>query len=370
MKALGIVFSNLHDNNISELTSGRTLASVPFGGRYRLVDFVLSSMVNSGADKVGIITKSNYQSLMDHTGSGKHWDLARKSGGLIILPPYGVSESGTLYENRLEALQNVVSFFKRSFEEYVVMSDCDRVCNINYGEILKFHESKNADITLVYTESGIETATRNAVLEMNASGRVNKFSVTYGKTSGKKPVYANICILKRAFLLRLLDDAAANGYKSFSKDILSKHTDKLRIFGYKFDGYFAAIDSMAAYYKHNLDILDKAKRDSLFLPDSPIYTKVRDSAPTRYIGGAAVTNSFIADGCVIEGAVTNSVLFRGVKVSRGASVNNSVLMQDTHISPDVSLNAVITDKNVVIRDKRVLSGCGALPYYIGKSSII
>ena len=151
MSVVGLIFSNIHDGNIPELTVKRTIASVPFCGRYRLIDFALSNMVNSGINKVGIITKSNYQSLMDHIGSGKDWDLARHSGGLYILPPFGVHDNNSLYTTRLEALKNVMGFLSKSTEEYVVMSDSDMVCNINFREIIKEHAARNADITMVYS---------------------------------------------------------------------------------------------------------------------------------------------------------------------------------------------------------------------------
>jgi glucose-1-phosphate adenylyltransferase len=369
MKALGIIFSNLHDKDVRELTVMRTLASVPFGGRYRLVDFALSSMVNSGVEKVGIITKNNYQSLMDHVGSGKHWDLARKNGGLIVLPPYGAYDYGTLYSNRLEALMGIKSFIENSKEEYVFMSDCDNVANINYSEVLASHIRNNADITMVYRIKNIVKSEKvRGVLDIEpTNGKIKKYSLT-DKASGETPVFANEMVMKKSFILSLLENAARDGLKSFSRDILVKKADKLRMFGYKFDGYFASIDSMANYLKHNLELLNPYNRKSLFPSGSPIFTKVKDSMPTYIAKTAVVKNSMIADGCRIEGTVENSVLFRGVTVSKGAVVRNSVIMQDSHISTDSNVNCIIADKSVVIREKRILSGCEQLPYYISKNT--
>ncbi len=170
MRAVGIIFSNIHDNSVPELSRIRTLGSVPFGGRYRLIDFPLSNMVNSGIDTVGIITKNNYQSLMDHVGSGKDWDLARKDGGVIILPPYGDTSSSTLYNSRLEALKGITSFLFRADEDFVVMTDCDAVCRINYNEVIESHIRSRADITLVYTKrENTEKATK---FDIDSDGRM------------------------------------------------------------------------------------------------------------------------------------------------------------------------------------------------------
>lgn len=370
MKTLGIVFSNLHDKNIPELTAQRTLASVPFGGRYRLIDFVLSSMVNSGIEKVGIITKSNYQSLMDHVGSGKHWDLARKNGGLMVLPPFGAAGATALYSNRLEALQGIMSFLRKSKEDYVVMSDCDNVANVNYDDIVASHVSRHADITMIYREKNISgTVKSRGIIELGADERVTKFYLT-DKATGENIVYTNMMVIGREFLIHLLEQSAANGQTSFSRDILARQTGTLRIYGYRFDGYFASIDSVPNYFKHSLEMLDKSNRDSLFIKSSPIFTKNRDSAPTIYSGDAIVSNSLIADGCRIEGTVTDSILFRGVHVAKGAVITHSILMQDAVVSHAAELAYVISDKNAVIREKRRLYGCEELPFYINKNAVL
>ncbi|MDR0856193.1 MAG: glucose-1-phosphate adenylyltransferase subunit GlgD [Clostridiales bacterium] len=370
MKTLGIVFSSLHAGNIPELTGGRSLAGVPFGGRYRLIDFVVSSMVNSGVDTVGVITKHNYRSLMDHVGSGKFYGLARKYGGLIILPPFSAGDYGALFSNRLEALQANISFLRRYTHDYVVLSDCDNICNVDYREMIASHERHNADITLLYREKEVQKYEKERiVLTLDRSKRVTAVSITDNR-EGVVSVYGNIMVARRAFLIRLLEEASSSGLHSFSHDILAKRTDTLRIFGYRFDGYFASIDSLANYHRHTLEMLDERNRASLFDKNRPVYTKVRDSAPTRYIGEADVRGSFIADGCVIEGTVENSVLFRGVRIGHGAVVRNSILMQSTAVGEDASLECVVTDKNVVIRERRTLGGCEQLPYYVPKGTIL
>lgn len=373
MKALGIIFSNIHGRSVPELTRHRTQASVPFGGRYRLIDFVLSGMVNSGIDKVGIITKTNYQSLMDHIGSGKNWDLSRRNGGVVFLPPYGAEESTNLYTNRLEALKGVISFFKRSTEEYVVMSDCDILMTADYEDMLERHIERNADITVMYAKKELYTdgpVKKHLLLDVDEHQRVRKVNISE-RISGMHDVYLNIMCMSRLFMIHILEEAVAFGYKSFSEDVLRRNTDTFKIFGYYFDGYFASIDSLSSYFQANMDMLDKSFRDLLFRKKGfPIYTKVKDSPPSRYTDSGRVQHSLIADGCVIEGEVEDSIIFRGVKIGAGCKVKSSIIMQDTIISRGAELNCVIADKNVFIKEKRILSGCETLPYYISKNSIL
>ena len=367
MKALGIVFSNIHDANLPELVRLRTLASIPFGGRYRLIDFALSNMVNSGITKVGVITKRNYQSLMDHVGSGKDWDLARKDGGLIILPPFGDRGSDTLYNSRLEALKSITGFLRHADEDYVVMTDCDNVCRINYNDVIEYHRISKADITLVYRKNAMEED--NAVtLSVGSDGRVSALKYE-SKAEAENNVFANIYVMKRSLLQNLIMDSLASNYRHFTTDLLTANVKSMRIMAYEHKGYFAAITSMQSYYEKNLDLLDEKNRHELF-GDRSVFPKIRDSVPTKYGASAVVKNSMIADGCVIEGTVENSVLFRGVKVACGSVVKNCVLMQNTVLGEHVTMNCMITDKDVVVRDRRVLSGSENHPFYIPKGSMI
>ena len=365
---MGIIFSNIHDGDIPELTQNRTLGSIPFFGRYRLVDFALSNMVNSDITKVGVITKSNYQSLMDHIGSGKDWDLARRHGGLMLLPPFGVKESTSLYSTRLEALKNVLGFIDKSSEEYVVMTDCDLVCNIDFEKIVRKHVKRNADITLVYKPADAKemTSSNNIVLKMDEESRVVDMSFS-PRCQGQVNLFANIFVLKRTLLSNLVKDAIAHNKHHFSSEILAVNLNSLRIYGYENRGYMAKISSLQNYYDKSMELLKKETMDEVF-HNNNVYTKVRDSAPTKYGASAVVKNSMIADGCVIEGEVENSILFRGVKVARGAKVKNSIIMQDTIISEKAYINCIITDKNVVVTDGRQLSGCEVNPFYIRKNT--
>ncbi|MEG2116746.1 MAG: glucose-1-phosphate adenylyltransferase subunit GlgD [Clostridia bacterium] len=372
MSTVGIVFSNLNDGNVSELTEVRTMGSVPFGGRYRMIDFVLSNMVNSGITKVGVITKTNYQSLMDHLGSGKDWDLARKNGGLILLPPFGAKGTDRLYTSRLEALKGALGFISRSKEEYVIMSDCDVVYNIDFAKLIEFHESKMSDITLVYHKKYVshEESKKVTAISLEKDQRVTGVSVNPYK-EGEINQYIKVLVMKRQLLLQVVGDAISHGKDDFIHDVINASLSNLSIYGYEYEGYYASITSLEAYYKANMDVLKQEERDALFnIPNRAIHTKVKDSPPTMYGDDCAVKNSFIADGCVIEGTIENSIIFRGARVGKGAVIRNCIVMQDNIIGANTNLNAVITDKNVVIRDKVVLSGHETMPFYIRKGRIV
>ena len=365
--AIGIIFANLHEEQVPELVRRRTMASILYGGRYRIIDFILSNMVNSGITTVGLVTSNNYRSLIDHLGNGKDWDLARKDGGIILLPPFS-ERHDKLYTTRLEALSSLTGFLNRRSEKYVVLTDCDYVAKLDVADIINYHEKKNADVTLVSHFGETEKTSDFMLVEANEKGRVTELKLAPRLKKGEKVnLFANIMVINRQFLLNLVEDSVIHGFTSFEGDILVKQVNGLKIYRYDFQGYYAGIDSLSAYYKHNMKLLEKEVRDELF-GERDIYTKVRDSAPSKYGENAIVKNSLISDGCEIEGVVENSILFRGVKVGKGAVVKNSIVMQDNIIGQNTALDCVITDKNVVVSDRKTLGGCAELPYYIPKGT--
>ncbi len=373
MTAVGLIFSNIHDNTIPELTRKRTLGSVPFGGRYRLIDFTLSSMVNSGISKVGVVTHNNYQSLLDHLGNGKDWDLARRSGGIKILPPYIASfenaAANKFYSSRLEALMGTVNFLNRCEEDYVVMSDCDVICNIDLNKVIESHIASNAAITFIVKKADIAGHNENEkVCAVEFDENNNLTEIAERKiTEGVSNIYVNMMVVKRDYLLNVIQEAIARGYKSFLYDIIIRNIGKENYKVYNYDGWYAQIGSLESYFECSMKLLDNDARARLFgIKNYPILTKVRNSAPTRYCEGAKVINSVVAEGCIIEGTVENSIIFRGVHVGKGAVVKNSILFQDSYVCPDATLNCVIADKNVMIKDGRTLSGHSSMPFYIGK----
>lgn len=369
-KVLGLIFSNMHDNAITELTMARTMGSVLFGGRYRLIDFPLSNMVNSGIDEVGVITKSNYQSLLDHLGSGSEWDLARKIGGLHLLPPFSHMQSG-MYRGRLEALYGVWDYIKTTAADYIVLSDCDVVTNIDLAKVVDAHIESGADITAVYAKDIVTTdqAKLATIFSIGNDNRVNDVLIN-PHISGECNISLNMFVLSKEFLKNIVLEASSKSLYSFEHAILQDKVRDYKIIAYNHDGYFSKITSMESFYKANMSLLDSDNRSKLFPENRPIYTKVRDNPPVKYGIGACVKNSLIADGCIIEGTVENCILFRGVKIGKGAVVKNSILMQDTSVGSKCDISYVITDKNVNIGDMRLLTGSQNYPLYLGKGAVI
>ena len=372
MTAFGLVFSNIHDKSIPELTRRRTMASVPFGCRYRLIDFALSNMVNAEISKVGVIVHDNYQSLLDHLGNGKDWDLARRSGGIKVLPPfitaYDSHAASQLYTTRLQALMGVLSFIQHCTEDYAVLSDCDVICNLDIKDVLAKHEASGADITFVTKKEFLtEQKANTRTFFETKDGRITQVYSSPKHISGEFDVSLNVFVMKTKLLYDLLVDAMSRDFKSFSLDIMAKHVDDMHFAIYEHNDFYATIGSMEEYFECNMKLLDKDVRKALFgVPDRAVYTKVRNSAPTQYTDTANVKNSLIADGCEIEGTVENCIIFRGAKVSKNAVVKNCILMQDAYVGKNAKLNCVIADKNVVIKDDRELSGHPSIPFYLNK----
>ena len=367
---LGLVFANMHDTTLGDMTKNRTMGSVMFGGRYRLIDFPLSNMVNSGISEVGVITKSNYQSLLDHLGSAREWDLARKKGGLYILPPFGNVES-TLYRGRIEALYGAMSFIKHSRAKYVILSDCDVVTNIDYKPIVAAHIESGADITAVahtgvYSSDDIKTST---VFNVDADKNVTSVLIN-PDISGTCTTSLNVFVMSMDFLIETVNDAMARGNVSFERNILQEKCRELKIKIYEYDNYFSKLNSPESYFKSNMALLEPENARKLFVPKRSIYTKVSDNAPVKYDLDSNVSNSLVADGCIIEGEVENSVLFRGVKVGKGAKVKNCILMQGTVVGDNAELNYLITDKNVSICENHILTSSPQYPMYVGKGASV
>lgn len=367
---LGLVFANMHDTTLGDMTKNRTLGSVMFGGRYRLIDFPLSNMVNSGISEVGVITKSNYQSLLDHLGSAREWDLARKKGGLYILPPFGNVES-TLYRGRIEALYGAMSFIKHSRAKYVILSDCDVVTNIDYKPIVAAHIESGADITAVahtgvYSSDDIKTST---VFNVDTDKNVTSVLIN-PDISGTCTTSLNVFVMSMDFLIETVNDAMARGNVSFERNILQEKCRELKIKIYEYDNYFSKLNSPESYFKSNMALLEPENARKLFVPKRSIYTKVSDNAPVKYDLDSKVSNSLVADGCIIEGEVENSVLFRGVKVGKGAKVKNCILMQGTVVGDNAELNYLITDKNVSICENHILTSSPQYPMYVGKGASV
>ena len=373
----GIIFSNLHDDAIPELTKVRTMASLPFACRYRLIDFPLSNMVNSGINSVYVVTTRNYQSLLDHVGSGKDWDLARRSGGLKVMTPYMSAFAGTgiaRFNSRMEALKSITNTIFNMTSDYVVLSDCDGICNINISDMIAQHERTGADITVAVKKMDVtpERAARSVIVESDEEGRITEALIRPSRITGEHDVNINIWVVSRRYLQVMVHDAMARNLTSMSRDFLARNAAFAKYMVYRYAGFYANFNSLQDYFACSMSLLgDSGERNSIFsVKNRPIITKVRNSTPTKYSDNAKVKNSLIADGCVIEGTVENSILFRGVKVGKNTVIKNSILFQDTYTGNSVNLNCVVTDKNVVIRDYRTLSGSETMPFCIEKGKMI
>ena len=369
---IGIIFPNSYDALVPELVSVRLMASIPFASRYRIIDFVLSSMTHSGIDNISVVVNKNYHSLMDHRGSGREWDLVRKNGGLHIFPPFAEKEVGGPYVGRAGALANLLDFLKDQKEEYVVMSDTNMVVNFDFNTMLQAHMDSGADITIAYNEQELpeellnyQTSDRIFYYTFDVEqGRIRKVCIN-PKTAGIQNTSMNIFVISRELLIELVSTAYMQGRSFFMRDVIMPQLGKLNVQAYKYTGYVGRITGMKSYFKENMKLLDDYNLDALFSA-APIYTKIRGDNPTHYKDGAKVQNVMMADGCVIEGEVENSVIFRGVKVGKGAKIKNCILMQDTVVEAGANVEYLITDKNVTISAGKEMKGTDTFPVYIEK----
>ena len=374
-EALGIIFPNSYDSLVPDLVSERLMASIPFASRYRMCDFMISSMVHCGIDNISILVRTNYHSLLDHLGNGREWDLARKNGGLNIVPPFAQKQI-KVFSGRIEALESIRGYLIKQTEKYVILSDANIAVNFDFNALLDAHIKSGADVTMVYRKQEIpqslirqSTAGMDLYYALGINGdRVSKIYIN-PKESGEMNFSLNIYVIDRELLIRMVDEAYLHGNVYFVRDILEKKIDQLDVRGFCYDGYVAHIHDMNSYFEENMRLLKEENINALF-SGNQIYTKIRDDNPTRYINGAKAKNVMVADGCVIEGEVENSVLFRGVKIGKGAKVKNCVLMQDTVIEDNASVEYVITDKNVTISEGKSLTGNDTFQVYVAKGQVV
>lgn len=370
---MGLIYTGENDIHLGELTSLRAVAALPIAGRYRVIDFQLSSMVHSGIKNVGVITQKNYSSLMDHIGSGREWDLHGKQG-LVMLPPFLTRENMGVYAGMLDALKSNSTFLRLSSQEYVVLTNSHTVYNIDFSDALRYHVEKGADITMLYicgTKLMGTEGENDTFLSVNEEGRVTGMEIG-SSVPTRDCASLKIYITKRELLRQLVEQGAANGMHDFDRDIIQRNinNDNLKVYGYEYKGLACQIDSIQSYFNFNMSLLNSDVRRQLFPADRPVYTKVRDDLPARYVDESQCSNSLIANGCLIEGTVINSVLFRGVKVAKGAVVKNSIVMQDAQIQESAEIDHCILDKQSVIRRNGRLIAPAAYPIVIAKSVVI
>ncbi len=374
--AVGVILPNNYDDLVPELVNIRMMASIPFASRYRMIDFILSSMVNCDIDNICIPVTKNYHSLMDHLGSGREWDLTRKNGGLHIFPPNAEKTSAT-YSGSIGSLADILPFLREQKERFVIITDASMAVNFDFTKMIDEHIESGADISIAYCEQELpEYLLRtndnsrgfHYTFNMDKNNRITHIYVN-PRVTGTQNYSMNIYVIERELLINMVNTAYVNGLKYFNRDILINQIDWRNIHAYRYDGYVARITGMKSYFDENLKLLEDENLAALF--DGPkIYTKVRDDNPTRYIKGASVSNTMCADGCVIEGEVENSVLFRGVRVKPGAVVKNCVLMTDSVIGANANVENLIADKNVVVGEGKEMKGTEDFPVYVAKGHIV
>ena len=369
---MGVIYTGENDANLRELTLTRAIAALPVGGRYRVIDFLLSSMVNGGIKNVGVIMQKNYHSLMDHIGSGKEWDLHGKNDGLKVLPPFLTRENVGVYSGMLDALRSNTNYLSRSKQEYLVLSNSNIIYNANIAEFVAYHQNSGADITIMYTaDPNMQRDELGCYLAVDESGTVTDMEVD--PTHPNLPLTSmEVVVMKRELLRTLVDKGVAHGYHDFNRDVLLRLVTEgtARVNAWAYTGLCWRMDSVQSYFKFNMDMLDTQIRHRLFTAELPVYTKVRDEMPARYGDNVTVVNSLVADGCIIEGTVENSVLARGVRIPPGAHVKNCIIMQDGQVHNDASIENCILDKQTVIKRSARLIGPAAYPIVIAKNVVI
>lgn len=359
-----------NDMPLREINEKRPLATIPIGGKFRLIDFTLSNIVNAGVANVGLLLSGESRSVLDHIRSGKEWGLARKGDGLFYLPE-DTEDVLNPVEGDINAYYKNLIFVRRGNKPYILLTACDTVQNIDYDDVLHFHRRHNADVTIIYQKQKTDFNRSGYAIKVNERDRVldieSREAIKAGENLYQRGILIDCNIFQDA-----IRKAYTKGYQYLITDVLKRNVNRLRIFGYNYQGYAKRIDSVESYFQVNMDLLNADTWRKLFLTDKQhhIYTKIKDEAPAKYLEESHVSNSLVANGCVIEGRVENSILFRKVKVGRNAVIRNSIIMQHSVIGEDVQLDYVACDKNTVIQPEAVLQGTKEKPLCIGKLNVI
>lgn len=372
MNAMGIIFANIYDSSLGELTNKRTMASLPFGGRYRQIDFPLSNMSHSGIRHISIISRFNYHSLINHIGSGEEWDLELQEGGLEFVTPYALGNHNGI-RGKIEALNESLEYLQYgSQEDYVILADSSVLCNIDLNKVLEDHIASGKDITVV-TKAGVANGKKqlDLALKLDASGEISDLAVDYTAPESYLASMGMFIIAKDLLLYHVKECTARNLYR-FERDFLARQffAKNLSINIYTFDGVALYIESTEEYFKGNLAVIDKNIRQGLFSSEHPIYTKVRDRVPSYYGENCRVENCTVADGCILEGTVRNSVLFRQVSVGAGTQIDDCVIMNDTVVGENCLLKCVILDKDVVVSPGSKLIGTPSNPVFLKRGAMV
>ena len=369
-EAFGLIFTGESNPYMRDLVLSRAVAAVPFGGRYRVVDFVLSNLVNTGIRNVGLIVQKNYHSMMDHLGTGKEWDLNRKRDGLFLLPPFSTKDNTGVYRGDVDAFHSVMQYIRRSSQKYLILCGSHTVFNTTFDAILRQHRETGADITIMYNEDPRffpEEQNRDLRLLLDEDGMTVNGLEWNPRNPSSNCRSCEITIIDKDLFEDLVEESYSRGGVDFVREVLLRKVNELKIMGWRYDGYVARIDSINTYFMHSMELLNAASAKDLYNMKHPIYTKVKDEIASHYGDNADVRNVVMADGCLIDGKVENSIVFRGVTVERGAVVKNSILMQGVTVRKGAVLDHVILDKNVTVNAGRQLTGYEGIPLVFRKN---
>ena len=368
----GLCLSDPHPDRAGDGSKNRTLSAARIAGRYRLVDFMLSNMVNSRIYTIGMVLNSHYQSLISHIGMGKEWDLARKTGGVTFFPPYLADERQSVNSELDGPLQRAAEYIMEVKDEYIVLADSSVVFNIDYRAAIEAHRKKGADVTAIFTKKAITPGEReNAVIfEIADNGRIYGVNRAPYSTN-KQNVSLGSYIMRKGFFIQLTAGEKNCGMLRFSRILLAGALERLNVLAYEFKGYTVHISSIDTFFYYNMQILEGENRNALFdFEGRQIFTSLRDSLPTKYGKKADIKNSIISDGCRIDGTVINSVICRNVRIREGAVVKNCILQDDTVVEKDSMLDCVIADRSVMVSEHRSMMGSHTYPVYIERYRII
>ncbi|MDR3600517.1 MAG: glucose-1-phosphate adenylyltransferase subunit GlgD [Desulfosporosinus sp.] len=370
--AIGIIYANSATDGLQGLALERPIAAVPFGGRYRILDFALSSMVNSGIRTIGLVTPHHYRPLLDHLGAGKAWFLDRKDGGLFILPGAFHGLVGTNHTFCIKDLKNNIEYLDKDFAENVVISSGDQIFNINFKNALEFHNDKQADATVIYKEINNPCdLTEKVFFKMDKDQKVSTIQdkKDLEKTKLLHPYFVNMLIIRREILLDIIEKFSSSGCIDLI-DILTANLEVLNVYGSPTCSLIGTIRTIKDYFDRSMDLLNLEVRGRLWLGEDRIHTKIKDNPPTQYTSQAKVSNSLIASGCSIAGEVVNSIIFRGVILEQGCQIKNSIILPKCHIHAHAQTNYTILDKSVTVNGENILKGSLNNPLVVLKKTVI
>lgn len=349
MRAVGMILAGGNSHRMRELSNKRAIAAMPVAGSYRAIDFALSNMSNSSIQKVAVLTQYNSRSLNEHLSSSKWWDFGRKQGGMYVFTPTITSDNSFWYRGTADAIYQNLDFLKKCHEPYVIIASGDGIYKLDYNRVLEYHIEKKADITVVCKEMPAnEDVTRFGVVKMNEDSRIEEFEEK-PMVSTSNTISTGIYVIRRRQLIELVERCAQEDRHDFVKDILIRYKNLKRIYGYKINDYWSNIASVESYYKTNMDFLKKEVRDYFFRQYPDIYSKVDDLPPAKYNPGSEVKNSLISSGCIINGYVENSVLFKTVFVGENCVIKNSIILNDVYLGDNTYIENCIVESRDTIR---------------------